>query len=45
MSDLKWIVERANGRAVGIESPIGWMPRYDDIDWRGLEDISEARLF
>ena len=20
-----------------MESPIGWMPRYEDIDWRGLE--------
>jgi len=37
MRVVKWIVERANGRAVGLESPIGWMPRYEDIDWRGLE--------
>ncbi len=44
MRVLKWIVERANGRAVGIESPIGWMPRYEDIDWRGLEDFSRARF-
>lgn len=40
MRILKWIVERARGRAVSIESPIGWMPRYDDIDWRGLEHFS-----
>jgi phosphoenolpyruvate carboxykinase (GTP) len=37
MRILKWIVERARGRAVSIESPIGWMPRYEDLDWRGLE--------
>jgi phosphoenolpyruvate carboxykinase (GTP) len=37
MRVLKWIVERANGKAVSIESPIGWMPRYEDIDWRGLD--------
>lgn len=37
MRVLKWIVERANGHAVSIESPIGWMPRYDDLDWRGLD--------
>lgn len=29
MRVLKWIVERANGHAVSIEGPIGWMPRYE----------------
>ncbi len=44
MRVLQWIVERANGRAVGIESPLGWMPRYEDLDWRGLEDFSARAL-
>jgi len=44
MRILKWIVERAHGQASGVESPIGWMPRYEDIDWRGLEEFS-ARQF
>lgn len=39
---LKWIAERANGHAVGTEGPIGWMPRYTDLDWRGLEFDEEA---
>ena len=26
----------AYSRAVCTESPIGWMPRYEDLDWRGL---------
>ena len=42
MRPLKWIIERATGRAVGIETPIGWMPRYEDMDWRGLEMDEDA---
>ncbi|MFN8484573.1 MAG: phosphoenolpyruvate carboxykinase (GTP) [Anaerolineae bacterium] len=37
MRVLKWIVERARGRAVSVEGPIGWMPRYEDLDWRELD--------
>jgi phosphoenolpyruvate carboxykinase (GTP) len=44
MRVVKWIVERANGRAVGIEGPIGWMPRYEDMEWRGLEDFTPERF-
>ncbi|UCF67440.1 MAG: phosphoenolpyruvate carboxykinase (GTP) [Acidobacteriota bacterium] len=36
MRILKWIVERAHHGARAKESPIGWVPRYDDIDWTGL---------
>jgi phosphoenolpyruvate carboxykinase (GTP) len=44
MRILKWIVERAHGQARGVESPIGWMPRYDDIDWRGMEEFSPKQF-
>jgi phosphoenolpyruvate carboxykinase (GTP) len=37
MRVLRWIVERVRGRAYAVESPIGWMPRYEDLDWEGLE--------
>ncbi len=42
MRVLQWIVERSQGRAMSIESPLGWMPRHQDINWKGLEDFSEA---
>jgi len=37
MRVLKWIMERCKGRASAVECPIGWQPRYRDMDWVGLE--------
>ena len=42
MRVLKWVVERARGRAVSVESPLGWMPCYQDMDWNGMENFTEA---
>jgi hypothetical protein len=42
MRILRWIVERVEGLARSKESPIGWVPRYEDIDWSGL-DFPRAR--
>ncbi len=44
MRVLKWIVDRVHGRTAAVESPIGWMPHYKDIDWTGLEDFSQKKF-
>jgi phosphoenolpyruvate carboxykinase (GTP) len=36
MRVLRWIVERTRGTARALEGPLGYMPTYDDLDWRGL---------
>ena len=37
MRVLRWIVERVRGRALGAETPIGWLARFEDLHWDGLE--------
>ncbi len=43
MRILKWIVDRSRSQAAGHETAIGWMPRYEDVDWKGL-DFSKSQF-
>lgn len=36
MRVLQWIAERCQGRANGLETAIGWMPRYEDMNMNGI---------
>ncbi|MGN2390527.1 phosphoenolpyruvate carboxykinase (GTP) [Pelomicrobium sp. G1] len=44
MRVLQWIFERCAGRANARETGLGWMPRYEDLDWRGLESFPPAQF-
>jgi phosphoenolpyruvate carboxykinase (GTP) len=37
MRVLKWIVDRVEGKAAGTEHIFGVSPRYEDMEWQGLE--------
>ena len=43
MRVLKWIVDRTKGRALARETPIGWMPRHEDMEWKGM-DLSKEKF-
>ena len=43
MRVLKWIVDRCAGRAQGVDTALGVIPRYDDLNWTGLERFERTR--
>ena len=42
MRVLKWMLERVEGQAGGVENLFGVTPRYSDISWKGL-DFTQAQ--
>ncbi|MEM7550330.1 MAG: phosphoenolpyruvate carboxykinase (GTP) [Bacteroidota bacterium] len=41
MRVLEWVINRVKGRTGAVESPIGYMPRYEDLNWEGIDFTRE----
>ncbi len=44
MRVLKWMVGRCQNKASAVESALGWMPSYEDIDWSEAADMTRQRF-
>jgi phosphoenolpyruvate carboxykinase (GTP) len=44
MRVLAWIVGRCHERTQGVETPLGIMPRFEDLIWKGLERFSVGQF-
>ncbi|MDQ3625869.1 MAG: phosphoenolpyruvate carboxykinase (GTP) [Verrucomicrobiota bacterium] len=44
MRVLKWMIDRCEGRGGATESPIGFVPRAEDLDLAGMAEVSAETL-
>jgi phosphoenolpyruvate carboxykinase (GTP) len=44
MRVLKWVVERCDGKVHAKETPIGWVPEFDDLSWAGMESFGREKF-
>jgi phosphoenolpyruvate carboxykinase (GTP) len=44
MRVLKWMAERIQGKATAVQTVLGWMPQYKDLDWSGLDSFTEEQF-
>ena len=45
MRVLQWIARRCQGGASGMDTPLGIMPRFEDLNWTGLESKLSAAQY
>jgi phosphoenolpyruvate carboxykinase (GTP) len=43
MRVLEWIVGRCHGLVKGVETPLGIIPAFEDLNWGGLEKFTRER--
>ena len=41
MRVLEWIIKRVRGEGRGHEDELGWMPRYSEMNWEGMEHFTK----
>ncbi len=44
MRVLEWIIGRCQGTAQGGDTAVGVIPRYEDLNWRGLEQFTREQF-
>jgi phosphoenolpyruvate carboxykinase (GTP) len=44
MRVLEWVVKRCRGEGRGHETQLGWMPRFSEMNWKGMEEFGPAEF-
>jgi phosphoenolpyruvate carboxykinase (GTP) len=44
MRVLEWIVHRCQGRARAVKTPLGNVPAFEDLTWKGLESFGKENF-